>query len=104
MGLADPRRTCGAEKRSLSRSVNDGQFAARWVEAGGPLLNGTPQHEGFGSVLARRIVTGQFGGQLLYDWKPEGLVVSLSVPVERLPNYLPINSSYAPSDGVQTDA
>jgi two-component sensor histidine kinase len=70
----------------LELSVNDGQFAARWVEAGGPLLNGTPQHEGFGSVLARRIVTGQFGGQLLYDWKPEGLVVSLSVPVERLTN------------------
>jgi PAS domain S-box-containing protein len=70
----------------LELSVNDGQFAAKWVEAGGPLLNGTPQHEGFGSVLARRIVTGQFGGRLLYDWKPEGLVVSLSVPVERLTN------------------
>jgi PAS domain S-box-containing protein len=70
----------------LELSVDDGQFAARWVEAGGPLLNGAPQHEGFGSVLARRIVTGQFGGQLLYDWKPEGLVVSLSVPVERLTN------------------
>ena len=70
----------------LELSVNDGQFAARWVEAGGPLLSGTPQHKGFGSVLARRIVTSQFGGQLLYDWKPEGLVVSLSVPVERLTN------------------
>jgi PAS domain S-box-containing protein len=70
----------------LELSVNDGQFATRWVEAGGPLLNGAPQHEGFGSVLARRIVTGQFGGQLLYDWKPEGLVVSLSIPVERLAN------------------
>jgi PAS domain S-box-containing protein len=68
----------------LELSVDDGQFAARWVEAGGPLLNGAPQHEGFGSALARRIVTGQFGGQLLYDWKPEGLVVSLSVPVERV--------------------
>jgi two-component sensor histidine kinase len=70
----------------LELSLNNGQFAARWVEAGGPLLNGAPQHEGFGSVLARRIVTGQFGGQLLYDWKSEGLVVSLSVPVERLIN------------------
>jgi PAS domain S-box-containing protein len=68
----------------LELAVNDGQLAAKWVEADGPLINGTPQHEGFGSLLARRIVTGQFGGQLLYDWKPDGLVVSLSVPVERL--------------------
>jgi PAS domain S-box-containing protein len=70
----------------LELSVNDGQLAARWVEAGGPVINGAPQHQGFGSMLARRIVTGQFGGQLLYDWKPEGLVVSLSIPVERLAN------------------
>jgi PAS domain S-box-containing protein len=68
----------------LELSVNDGQFAVRWVEGGGPRLDGAPQHEGFGSILARRIVTGQFGGQLHYDWKPDGLVVSLSVPVERL--------------------
>jgi PAS domain S-box-containing protein len=70
----------------LELSVSNGQLTARWVEAGGPVLNGAPQHEGFGSVLARRIATGQFGGQLLYDWKAEGLVVSLSVPVERLTN------------------
>jgi PAS domain S-box-containing protein len=74
----------GSGSVRLELAVNDGRFAARWVEAGGPLVNGAPQHEGFGSVLARRIVTGQFGGQLLYDWKAEGLVVSLSVPVERV--------------------
>ena len=51
---------------------------------GGPPLKEAPQHEGFGSLLTRRIVNGQLGGQLLYDWKPEGLVVRLSVPLERL--------------------
>jgi PAS domain S-box-containing protein len=68
----------------LDLSVADGQLVATWVETGGPLLNGMPQHQGFGSVLAHRIVTGQFGGQLLHDWKPEGLVVRLAVPLERL--------------------
>jgi hypothetical protein len=29
-------------------------------------------------------VTGQFGGQLSYDWKPKGLNIRLSMPVERL--------------------
>jgi two-component system CheB/CheR fusion protein len=70
----------------LNLSLAEGQLVAIWAEAGGPLLNGLPQQEGFGSTLARRIVTGQFGGQLLYDWKPEGLVVRLSVPIERLAN------------------
>jgi hypothetical protein len=31
-----------------------------------------------------RSVNGQFGGQLSYDWRPEVLVVCLSVPMERL--------------------
>ena len=51
---------------------------------GGPRLKEAPKHEGFGSFLARRIVNLQFGGELLYDWKPEGLVIRLSVPLERL--------------------
>lgn len=68
----------------ISSSMANGQFLATWMEEGGPRLNGAPDHEGFGSSLARRIVTGQFGGQLSYDWKPEGLVVRLSIPAERL--------------------
>ena len=68
----------------IDSSISNNQFLATWVEKGGPRLKEAPQHEGFGSFLARRIVNGQFGGQLLYDWKPEGLVVRLSVPLERL--------------------
>jgi two-component sensor histidine kinase len=68
----------------LDLAILDDQLVATWIEAGGPLLNGTPRHEGFGSILARRIVTGQFGGHLLYDWKSEGLVVRLYLPLERI--------------------
>jgi len=42
-----------------------------------------PSHEGFGSSLARQAVTGQFGGSLSQEWKAEGLVISLTIPVER---------------------
>jgi PAS domain S-box-containing protein len=70
----------------LELATSDGELQAKWVEAGGPVINGAPQHQGFGTVLASRIVTGQFGGQLFYDWKPEGLVVTLSLPLERLTN------------------
>ncbi len=55
----------------------------QWREHGGPPVNGVPRHEGFGSTLARQAVTGQFGGHLSQEWKAEGLVISLTIPVER---------------------
>jgi two-component system, chemotaxis family, CheB/CheR fusion protein len=55
-----------------------------WKERGGPSLDGPPDAEGFGSMLARRIVIDQFGGRMSHDWERDGLVVHLSVPIERL--------------------
>jgi PAS domain S-box-containing protein len=65
-------------------SVKKDELLLTWKEHGGPSLDGPAEHEGFGSSLVRRLVTGQFGGQLSYDWKPKGLIIRLSVPVERL--------------------
>jgi two-component system CheB/CheR fusion protein len=65
-------------------SVEKDEFLLTWKEQGGPSLDGPAEREGFGSSLVRRIVRGQFGGQLSYDWKPKGLIIRLSVPVERL--------------------
>ncbi|MGH7841566.1 MAG: sensor histidine kinase, partial [Candidatus Binataceae bacterium] len=65
-------------------SVKKDEFLLIWKEHGGPSLDGQAQREGFGNSLVRRIVTGQFGGELSYDWNPEGLIIRLSVPVERL--------------------
>ena len=65
-------------------SVQKDELLLTWKEHGGPSLDGPAEREGFGNSLVRRIVTGQFGGQLSYDWKPDGLIIRLSVPVERL--------------------
>jgi len=65
-------------------SVKEDQLLLTWKEHGGPSLDGPAEHEGFGSSLVRRLVTGQFEGQLSYDWKPKGLIIRFSVPVERL--------------------
>jgi len=65
-------------------SVKKDELLLTWKEHGGPSLDGPAEHEGFGSSLVRRLVTGLFGGQLSYDWKPKGLIIRLSVPVERL--------------------
>ena len=55
-----------------------------WREHGGPALNGQPEHEGFGSLLARLTVTGQLAGKITRDWNQEGLTVTLSARLECL--------------------
>ena len=40
--------------------------------------------EGFGSILTRATVTGQLRGELSRNWSPEGLVIRLSLPRDRL--------------------
>ncbi len=64
--------------------VKNDELLLTWKEHGGPHLDGPADHEGFGSALVRRLVTGQFGGELSYDWNPKGLIIRLSVPVEHL--------------------
>lgn len=55
------------------------RFTMVWREIGGPPV--TPPNGdgdgGFGSVLARSTAQGQLGGQVEYDWRPEGLVIRL---------------------------
>ena len=64
-------------------STVNGELVLVWNERGGPLLDGKPQREGFGSVLSQAMVK-QVGGQISRDWKPEGLSIRLLVPLERL--------------------
>ena len=55
-----------------------------WKERGGPAITSPPGCEGFGASLARTTVTDQLGGEISRDWRPEGLVIRLSLPRERL--------------------
>jgi PAS domain S-box-containing protein len=55
-----------------------------WQERGGPQVSGPPARHGFGSVLAAKTVEGQLGGSLHYDWQPEGVVIVVQLPSDRL--------------------
>ena len=68
---------------SVDWTVVDGELRLTWREAGGPPLDGEPESKGFGSVLTDATVA-QFGGRLSREWRPEGLVIELSIPLERL--------------------
>ena len=68
----------------ISWAVHEGRLALKWKERGGPAVSGAPAREGFGSLLARTSAQGQLGGQLTYDWEPEGLTVCLTVAMSTL--------------------
>ena len=74
-----------AGRVDVSWAVEGDQLLLTWRERGGPPLAGdTGASEGFGSMLARGTVEGQFGGQIFRDWRPDGLTVRLSLPLARL--------------------
>ena len=61
-----------------------GTVVITWSERGGPPVAPPIGNEGFGDLLVRATVAGQLGGDISREWKPEGLVIRLSVPRERL--------------------
>jgi len=66
-------------------SKADGEWVdVIWTETGGPVPTGNNQSEGFGSHLVSRIVSGQLGGELSYDWQAAGLVVTVRMRQDRL--------------------
>ncbi|WP_129790695.1 sensor histidine kinase [Sphingosinicella sp. CPCC 101087] len=59
------------------------RFTLRWLEKGGPPVR-EPEHFGFGSRLVDITLKGQLGAELVRTWRPEGLEVCLSAPVDQL--------------------
>lgn len=55
-----------------------------WEEMNGPPVMREPHAQGFGSKLARKSITEQLGGSIAYDWRREGLRVTISLPLAHL--------------------
>jgi two-component sensor histidine kinase len=60
-----------------------GSMDFHWKESGGPAA-ATPGKSGFGSLMIQRTLADQIGGELVLDYAPGGLHVSLMVPLDRL--------------------
>jgi two-component sensor histidine kinase len=54
-----------------------------WTERGGPEIVPPTGNNGFGDLLVCTTIAG-LGGEISRDWQPEGLVIRLSIPRERL--------------------
>jgi PAS domain S-box-containing protein len=55
-----------------------------WTERGGPPVAKPSGSLGFGDVMSRIAASDQLGGEIVRDWRPEGLAIRLSVPRSRL--------------------
>jgi two-component sensor histidine kinase len=65
---------------AISWEADDGTLAVTWEESGGPLVR-TPKSRGFGTRSLLASVESQLGGQAHFNWRPEGLLCRLEVPL-----------------------
>jgi PAS domain S-box-containing protein len=52
----------------------------RWTETGGPLVT-SPKRKGFGTRVMERMIREQLKGKMQFDWRAEGLVCEIVLPV-----------------------
>jgi PAS domain S-box-containing protein len=64
-------------------TIADGELMLTWSERGGPSIDEEPASIGFGGQLAQGM-TAQLGAGISREWLPEGLVIRLTAPLERL--------------------
>nr|WP_094975541.1 HWE histidine kinase domain-containing protein [Bradyrhizobium symbiodeficiens]AWM06176.1 PAS domain S-box protein [Bradyrhizobium symbiodeficiens] len=62
--------------------VEDQLLTLNWEETGGPLVM-PPKSRGFGTRSLLASVESQLGGQAQFDWRAEGLLCRLEVPLTR---------------------
>ncbi|AWL99900.1 HWE histidine kinase domain-containing protein [Bradyrhizobium amphicarpaeae] len=67
---------------AIGWQVEDQLLTLSWEESGGPLVM-PPKSRGFGTRSLLASVESQLGGQAQFDWRAEGLVCRLEVPLIR---------------------
>jgi PAS domain S-box-containing protein len=72
--------SCGSGRVEVAWALEAGRFVLRWRESGGPKVQ-PPTRQGFGSKIMNATIKQQIGGDVSFDWHPEGLRCSLGVPL-----------------------
>jgi PAS domain S-box-containing protein len=65
---------------SVSWELASGLLGIVWMETGGPAVE-IPASRGFGTRSVIASIESQLGGKAEFDWRPEGLICRLSVPL-----------------------
>ncbi len=72
-----------------------GGFELFWIESGGPIV-ARPNRRGFGSTLLERVTGPELGGTAVFDFKPEGLKVTLNASASALAAAAPPSRARTP--------
>ncbi len=70
--------------------VGGGNVTIRWRETGGPQIGEPPNSFGFGTRLADMSVRNQLGGSIEREWLADGLLLTITVPAQRLRRRVPV--------------
>ncbi|WP_271300805.1 PAS domain-containing protein [Sphingomonas sp. CV7422] len=73
----------GTDAGTVEVSIRRGADTAElcWTERGGPEVTPPTGADGFGSQLIELSAVRQLGGSIRRDWQPEGLVMTVTVPL-----------------------
>ncbi len=68
----------------VSCTAINGEVEVVWTERCGPAPVAPKGPDGYGTQLVTRSVSGQLGGSIVFDWRPEGVVVTLRMSKARI--------------------
>ncbi|MGX9962564.1 PAS domain-containing protein [Roseomonas sp. F4] len=69
----------------LAWTLDEGarQLSLSWAESGGPPIAGPPTRSCFGLRVMAATIAGQLGGRLRHEWRAEGLLCRMVMPLSR---------------------
>lgn len=68
---------------AITWEVQDETLILAWVESGGPPVT-KPKQKGFGTRSVIASIETQLGGRADFDWRAEGLICRLTVPLKAM--------------------
>jgi PAS domain S-box-containing protein len=72
----------GVVRVAWSHEHETGPLVFHWQEREGPRV-APPQKHGFGTKVIEQLVDRQIGGRVAFDWSPQGLTCTVTVPGRR---------------------
>jgi len=72
--------SCASGRVEIAWGLEDGRFRLHWRESGGPRVE-PPGRQGFGSKIINASIKQQIGGDVSFEWHPDGLRCTLGIPL-----------------------
>ncbi|QDA36497.1 histidine kinase (plasmid) [Paracoccus liaowanqingii] len=76
--------SCDEGVLDISGGMEGDNLRIVWTEQGGPEIDTTLDHRGYGSKLVRATIENSLGGTISYDWSPSGALVTIEMNGELL--------------------